>query len=239
MSRRLGVVVLAVLLGLIGTASVAAYVQRADARATAGEKTVTVFAARAAIPAGTTAGAAAQEGLVEQQQVPAKLAPVGALTDLTPVNNLVAVQDIAPHQVLLSQLFGAQAQTGALTIPAGQMAVSVQLGDPQRVAGFLTPGSEVAIFDTYDEGSSGSTTTTRLLLPRVQVIAVGPVALTKAQPGSTVASTLLTLALTQKQSEQIIQASQTGKLYFALLTSHSKVSPSGGVSDSTLFGRRS
>lgn len=246
MSRRLGVTIVAILLGIVGTSAVAAYVQRADARATAGEKTATVFAAKTTIPAGTSVSAAEQQGLVDQQQLPTKLVPAGALTDLSPIADEVAVNDIAPQQVLLSQLFGAQAQTGALTIPTGQMAVSVQLGDPQRVAGFVTPGSDVAIFDTYTptagsgSSSGGATgnsagTTTRLLLPKVQVIAVGPLALTKAQPGSTVATTLLTLALTQKQSEQVIQASQTGKLYFALLTSHSQVAPAAGVTDSTLF----
>jgi pilus assembly protein CpaB len=244
MSHRLGVVALAVVLGLLGTGAVAAYVQHADARASSAERTTAVFAAKAPIPAGTTAANAAEQGLVEQQQLPAKLVPVGAVTDLAAIANLVAVNDIAAHQVLLGQLFGAQTYTGALTIPAGQMAVSVQLGDPQRVAGFVTPGSQVAIFDTYSAtAASASTsktaatggTTTRLLLPRVQVIAVGPVALTKSQPGSTVATTLLTLALDQHESEQVIQASQSGKLYFALLSDHSKVSPSAGIGDSTLF----
>ena len=38
--------------------------------------------------------------------------------------------------------------SGALPIPSGKVAMSVQLGDPQRVAGFVKPGSEIAVFVT-------------------------------------------------------------------------------------------
>ena len=74
-------------------------------------------------------------------------------------------------------------------------------------------------------------------MPRVQLIAVGPVALTKTQPAAAaVATTYLTLALNQRESEKVIEAaSTTGKLSFALLTPRSKTAPSAGVTASTLF----
>jgi pilus assembly protein CpaB len=242
MSRRLSVLLLAVVLGLVGTGAVAAYVSRVNTKATAGQRMVTVLAAKAPIAAGTSAGDAVEKGFVEQQSLPANLAPPGALVDINSVKDLLVVNDIAAHQVLLAQMFSTQPQNGALTIPAGLMAITVQLGDTQRVAGFVTPGSEVAIFDTFAAGGSSSDagsqssagSVTRLLLPRVQVIAVGPVALTKSQP-TPVAMTLLTLALDQQQSAKVIEASTTGKLTFALLTDKSKTTPSAGVSTTTLF----
>jgi pilus assembly protein CpaB len=68
-----------------------------------------------------------------------------------------------------------------LTIPEGKMAISVQLTDPARVAGFVSPGAEVAVFINAEpeeiDTQTGATTKlpdfTRLLLPRVQVIGVG------------------------------------------------------------------
>ena len=50
------------------------------------------------------------------------------------------------------------------------MAVAVQLDDAQRVAGFVEPGSEVAVFATVD---NDGTTETNLMLPRATVAAVG------------------------------------------------------------------
>jgi pilus assembly protein CpaB len=244
MSRRLGVVLLAVLLGILGTAAVAAYVKRADKGTTAtqqNQQITTVLAATGPIPAGTTANAAAQKGLIGQEQLPANLVPTGALTDLSSVGTLVAVNDVAPSQVLVSQLFAADAPTGALTIPNGKMAVSLQLVDPtQRVAGFVAPGSDVAIFDYYQPHSSAGGSTppskaTRLLVSRAEVAAVGPTSVTQSQADTTVATTLMTVALTQRQSEQVIQASHGGTLYFALLTSRAKASNSPGTNDSNLF----
>lgn len=245
MSRRLVVVAVALVLGVVGTTAVAAYVKSADARASSDQQTVAVFAAKALIPAGTTGTAAEQQGLVVQQQVPVKLVPSGAVTDLNTVAGLVAINDIPAQQVLLGQLFTTDRRGGALTIPDGRMGVTVELKElPQRVAGFVTPGSQVAVFDSYGAtaaaagSSAGSTSglTTRVLLPRVEVIAVGPDALTKSQTAPGIATTLMTLALNQKQSEQVIQASQAGgQLYFALLTPHSKVTPSAGVNTNNLF----
>jgi pilus assembly protein CpaB len=249
MSRRVVVVAVALVLGVVGTTAVAAYVKSADARASSAQQTVPVFAAKGLIPAGTTGAAAEQQGLFEQQQLPTKLVPAGAVTDLNSVAGLVAINDIPAQQVLLVQLFTTDRRGGALTIPDGRMAVTVELKDlTQRVAGFVTPGSEVAVFDNYGAtgaptGSSaggtsaGSTSglTTRVLIPRVEVIAVGPNALTKSQTDPAVATTLMTLALNQKQSEQVIRAAQTDELYFALLTPHSKLTPSAGINANNLF----
>jgi pilus assembly protein CpaB len=205
---------------------------------------VPVFAAKALIPAGTTGASAEQQGLVVQQQVPVKLVPSGAVTDLNTVAGLVAINDIPAQQVLLGQLFTTDRRGGALTIPDGRMAVTVELKElPQRVAGFVTPGSQVAVFDSYGAtgGTSGSSApdtsglATRMLLPRAEVIAVGPNALTKSLTDPSVATTLMTLALNEKQSSQIIQASQTGELYFALLTPHAKATSSAGVNATNLF----
>jgi pilus assembly protein CpaB len=128
------------------------------------------------------------------------------------------------------------------------MAISVNLTDPDRVAGNIENGSEVAIFVTGQlvaaqpnsaSQSNSDIQTTRLLLPKVTVLNVGspqpPTTSTKTDPNGTQTTeqlprTLLTIAVTQKEAQKVIVASKALDLTFGLLTSNSKVSPAPGTS---------
>lgn len=133
------------------------------------------------------------------------------------------------------------------------MAVSVQLSDPARVAGFVGPGSEVAVFLSVDDstsvgigGAGGSGATgglTAVLLPRVKVLAAGQ-STTITQTTTTTegeATTeqlpraILTLALNQEEATKIVQAQRAGELYFALLTKESAVKPGEPIDAGSLF----
>ena len=123
-----------------------------------------------------------------------------------------------------------------LTIPKDMVAISVNLTDPSRVAGFVNPGSQVSIFlNTIDY--------TRLLLPRVTVLGVGSTTptttTTTTETGEETTEqlprTLMTLAVNQKDAERVMFAATHGEVAFALLTENSKVGPSGGTSDQDLF----
>lgn len=192
MTRRLAAVLLAVALAVTGTAGVFLYVQGADSRALRGQQPVPVYVAHAAVPAGTTAKAAVDKGLLVKESIAAKGVPAGALTALTPDNqSLVAAADIPAGQLVLASLFAPPrpASTGALPLPPGTVAVAVELQDPARVGSFLQPGAQIAIFDTFNvrAGANGQRVpsgdkltdgadkvrATRLLLDRVQVVGVG------------------------------------------------------------------
>ena len=64
----------------------------------------------------------------------------------------VALQDLLVGEQIVADKFGANVAEAAspLGIPANKMAISINLTDPDRVAGFVNPGSEVAIFVTGD-----------------------------------------------------------------------------------------
>lgn len=124
------------------------------------------------------------------------------------------------------------------------MAVSVELTDPARVAGFVTPGSRVAIFVSADpviykeDGSEQKLPSyTRLLLPNVQVIGVGTTSMTarttKTEDGEEtieeIPRTILTVAVEQEQAERVIFAGRNGDLSFGLLTEKSKVVDGKGI----------
>ena len=197
MKRRVLTVVVAVLLAVLGTAAVLAYVRQADNRALEGQKAVTVLIAQKVIPSGTSANTAVQDGLLTSQRLPASSVPVDALTSITPaLGPLVTSAVVQPGQVLLRPMLVTPAQataSGALAIPRGMVAVTIPLCMSEAVAGYVQPGSQVAVFDSYptkkatlQESCSGSGQSnqaqgpggvvTRIVLPRVLVLATGQAA---------------------------------------------------------------
>ncbi len=190
-SRRIFAVVAAIVLALIGTAAVFGYVRSADTRALAGQDAVTVYIAQKPVPAGTTFQQAIDAKLIAEQTVAAKGVPPTPMPTISPTTaDLVAVSAIAPGEMVLSGRFAQEtSSTSGLTIPEGQVAVSVALRDAAHVGPYVTLGSQIAIFDTFNvqtkvpgpptpagdhlQDDFAKTRATRLLLPKVTVIAVG------------------------------------------------------------------
>ena len=265
MKRRVLTVVVAVLLAVLGTAAVLAYVRQADNRALEGQKAVTVLIAQKVIPSGTSANTAVQDGLLTSQRLPASSVPVDALTSITPaLGPLVTSAVVQPGQVLLRPMLVTPAQataSGALAIPRGMVAVTIPLCMSEAVAGYVQPGSQVAVFDTYatkkaslqetcnqsgqsNQAQGKGSAITRIVLPRVQVLAVGQAASsgTTSTSTSTTASggassqsgqtdpsasgptgaVLVTFAVNQADAERLIVLTRAGLPYLALLTASSQ-----------------
>jgi pilus assembly protein CpaB len=176
-------------------------------------------------------------------------------SDLSP---LVFDADLQPGQVVLRPMLITAAQTtSGLAIPPGMMALTLAFCLPEDVAGAVQAGSEVAVFDTvgFNTGSpitgapgcagahtqTGGTIRTRVVLQRVPVLSVGQsgsggtssTATTSTLTGATSGSsgqtgTLVTLAVTQSQAEQLIQMTETGLPYLALLTTGSRTAADAG-----------
>jgi pilus assembly protein CpaB len=186
--RRVLTVTLALLLAVLGTAGVLAYVHGADARAVAGMRAIPTLVAQQPIPAGTSASTALHEGLLASQQLPASSVPADAVHSITPdISSLVMSANVQSGQLLLRPMLVTAAQAtgaGTLAIPKGMVAVTIPLCLPEAVAGYVQPGSQVAVFDTYSttklsvqENCSGTSQShqssaqgpvlTRVVLPRV------------------------------------------------------------------------
>jgi pilus assembly protein CpaB len=168
----------------------------------------------------------------------------GALSSISSIEDKVALGKVFPQEQIIGQKFGEPGSEESLVIPDDKMAVSVELTDPARVAGFVTPGSQVAIFVSADpviykpDGQEQKLPSyTRLLLPKVQVIGVGTTSMTarttKTKDGEEtveeIPRTILTVAVTQEQAERVIYAGRNGDLSFALLTDKSKVVDNRGI----------
>ena len=244
MDRRRILLVVAVVVALAGTAMVYLYVRGADARANDRFETTNALVAVAPIEAGESIDDAATNGKLALQPVPQDYLLPNYQTSVTDLTGSKATVAILPGEQIVSDKFSAEggATPSGLTIPKGMLAISVSLTDTGRVAGFVNPGTEVAIFLNGADPASGQNFT-RLLLENVQVIAVGST--TTTQTTTTTAEgvetteqlprTLMTLALTQADAEKVLLSQQTGELAFAVLTEDSKVNPGPGVSAADLF----
>jgi pilus assembly protein CpaB len=248
MGRRTVLLVVAALIAALGTSMVFLYVRGADTRAQAAEAPVQVLKATAQINPGESVTAAQAAGKIQMGKVPRSQVLVGAVNTTTGMDSEVALTTIYPGEQIITSKFGAPGDQKVLTIPDKDVAISVSMSDTGRVAGFVAPGSEVSIFLTGAAAGSAQANPssanaggdgTKLLLPKVEVIAVGATTVTTSASASTgsptTSSTLFTLAVDQDQAQKIIYASSHGTLAFALLTDKSKVKPGPATTDTNLF----
>lgn len=255
MKKRIVLIAAAVLLAVLGTFAVYSYGKSADKRALASTKSATVLVVTKRIPAGTTWSDAVKGGYFSQENYPANAVPQDALTDAKTAaigGDAVALADVVPGQFVLREAFGTKtAQTGALQIPKGYLAVSVTLPINAEVAGYIGPGSEVTIFVTAQYTPGGTTasktqtqtqtpsgddvlgdqpTVTKTVISKADVLAVSQAPVTDVDgsgdsgSSSSDGSPLVTLALTQRDAERVILNQKIGDLYLALLSPDSTVS---------------
>ena len=231
MDRRRMLVVAATIVAALGIVLVLLYVRGADNRAQDKFTTVEVLTATGRIDAGESLDRAATGGKLTLRAVTKNEVLAGAQTSASGLAGQVALTTIYPGEQIIASKFGASAAAvSPLAIPHGKLAISVNLTDPARVAGFVNPGSTVAIFMNGNEGGQPYT---RLLLPKVTVLGVGsttpvPTTTTDGQGQQTTEQlprTLLTLAVDQSQAQKVLFAQGNGELALGLLTDDSDVAP--------------
>lgn len=260
MNRRSVLLLVATLVAILGTALVAVYVRNADSRAQQKFDTVEVLRATQIIEPGEAIEAASSGGKIDLQPVPQNQVLDGAMQTTDTLAGKVAVTRIFPGEQIIPGKFGGQAESASLAIPKGMQAMSVNLTDAARVSGFVSPGSEVAIYHVQPMDSSGSagdaepargaadtpaSGLVQLLLKRVVVLGVGSTSTTttktlNAEGEATVEEvprTLLTVAVNQEDAERLMfaAADSNGTLSFALLTDDSKSVYKRGVGWNNLY----
>jgi pilus assembly protein CpaB len=148
-------ITLAGLLAVVGALAVLAYARQANNRAVEGQSPEKVLAARIAIPAGTSLGAAWTNHELITVEVPAasltaSLAPVRSVTAAN--RHLVMRFDMTANQLLLGTMLGgsaAAAPSSTLKLANGMVAVTVQMCASEAVANYLTADSEVDVYGIY------------------------------------------------------------------------------------------
>lgn len=241
MTRRILAITIAIALATIGTVGGLVLVLTAETRAQDRiSNPVTVAVATVAIPVGTTGETIRTQDMVRLVKMPKTSVPDDVLSGLNAeLDTLVVTSNIAAGQLLLRANFGADASvTGGLALPPGMMAVTVETGVPEQVAGYVQAGAEVAIFVTYPllqpNGTATNIERTRVLLPRVMVLAVGQGR--NSPTGNDSGSVMVTVAVDQADAERLISALNAGTLYLGLLSDSVQVEPRAGVDNTDRGG---
>jgi pilus assembly protein CpaB len=245
MGRRTVLMLVAILVAALGSTLVFLYVQGINDRAIADQEPVKILTVTDTITPGESIDDAQNAGKIALTEIPKANVLPDAMTSTEALQGQLALTTIYPGEQLLPAKFGANANSSALTIPEGKLAIAVQLTDYDRVAGFIQPGSRVAVFVCTLPASSGGAAAelacpaVRLLLSDIEVIAVGSTSLitktvtdeTGAQTTEEVPKAIVTIAVDQKDFERTMLADRNGDLTFGLMTEDSDVGPSSGTSD--------
>ena len=214
-----------------------------------------MWVAQQLIPLGTSLKDAEQTGLLVHTQVAAQAVPAGSLAEIDATNeSLLALSDVQPGEYVLSARFGtAPTAEKAIEVPAGQLAVSVELADPARVGTFVTPGSHIAIYSSYKIKALGDDARskkindndikgTSILLDDALVIGVGSSSLaapTKAEgdaaPAADTPGFLVTVSVPPADAVRLIHGIANYTLYAALRGSGVKIDPKLEANDLNLF----
>jgi pilus assembly protein CpaB len=165
MNRKSWGVLLAVVLGVVGTIVLVAYVRDAKDRAVAGEKLVDVLVASEPVTAGTAAEDLSSA--TKTERVPAKVRAEDAVTSLKAVAGLVTATDLVSGEQLLRSRFTEPGQVakgvGEVKLPVGFVEITLSLEPQRAVGGLIRPGDKVAVFGSVDAltaTSADNTTTT-------------------------------------------------------------------------------
>jgi pilus assembly protein CpaB len=176
---------------------------------------------------------------------PDRILPAGdkALLDL--YRGKVASTDIFTGTPVVSGEFVTASQlvnTVAGAIPKGKQAITVSLDQTHAVGGFVTPGDKVSLILNFTAkalvkpataSADAQARTTAFLLPGIKVIAVGSTTVLPASPGASAGTgtnggttstttpqqqpaSLITLEVTPRQAEQIVQATTLGTVWLSL-----------------------
>ena len=247
--RRLLAAFAALLLLVVGSVVLLAYVHGADARALAGAHPVAVLVADERIPEGTSGDAL--DGMVRTEIVPAKTALAGRVVNLTSLSGRVATVDLQPGEQLLFSRFtrpGDLQAPGTVDVPDGLQEVSVLLEPQRAVGGRLAAGDKVGVLvsQTLQDG----TTATHAVLHDVLVTQVqgapAPVdpAAAKDDPATASAGTaapsaslMVTVAVNAAQAEAVVFGVEHGTIWLSLEPDGAQTGGTDVVTPDTIYGK--
>jgi Flp pilus assembly protein CpaB len=248
-----------ILIGALAFGAVAAiaavlYVGTARKAAEAQDRTVQVLVAAQDIPRGMAVNDILAAGLVAPKEVPRKYIAAGAISTTRTLDGRVLADSVSKGEQLTQSRFEYPSTAGlAFTVPKGLLAVSIPYTETRGVGGLVKPGDSVAVVVTI-EGGTDQEATTRILIPKAKVLALGQNVSTggavdggtttlqtgnqQAQPAPQGKAASVTLALAPTDVEKLVFAQENARVWLSLL------SPDGtepgvttGETQKTLFAR--
>jgi pilus assembly protein CpaB len=244
--RRLLAAFAALVLLVVGTAVLVAYVRGADARALAGTRTVEVLVVDELIPEGTPASELT--GLVRTEMLPAKAVLEGRVTDLASLSGRVATVDLQPGEQLLAGRFekpdDLQA-AGTVAVPPGLQEVSVLLEPQRAVGGRLAAGDAVGVLVSleFEDGTSAShavlhdVLVTQVQGAPAQAAPEGETETASAGTPAPAGSVMVTLAVSAAQAEAVVFGIEHGTLWLTLEPAGADIAGTEVITQGTIYGK--
>ncbi len=236
MKWRVLILVVAIVLGVAAAFVAADYLNDSAAKLTAEAEPVAVLVATQDVPQGMTAEEILEQGMVELREIPRRYVADGAVSSANTISGQVLSTSLSAGEQVTASRFKYPSEVGlAYGIPEGFVAMSVAADDVKCVGGMLKPGDYVMIAATFDPGPANEGAETRILLKKVQVLAVGTMTTRDAPPtttedtggGGLVGNTnaqqepavaiTVTLALLPADVEKLVYAEEQGDTRLALL----------------------
>ncbi len=246
-TRRVPILVIALVLAVMTALATFKYVSKADERALGDAKPVSVFVVMKDIPKGLSGARALDEGYIAKEQMPQKFYPANAVVDPQTLRGKVAVAELASGLPVVQGAFAdpqVARESFADLIDKGMQAVTLSVSDVQAVARLVVPGDYVNLLLTWDDANNK---TTQTVLQKVKVIAIGNS--TELQPGQvapnqpqtpagvaqTASSGLMTFALSAQDAERAVHASELGSIHLTLVPKDFTPAPVPPVNRGNLF----
>lgn len=235
MRSRVIVIVVAVLLGVTAALVTGKYLADQQSRIAAGAKLVPVLVAQQDLPEGMTTDELLSKGYLTVRNIPRAYVAASAVSSRGMLQGKVVAQPISKDEQVTKDMFKFATEVGlASSTPKDYIAVSVPYTSAMGVGGLIRPGDSVAVMGTFEPGSKGvSGAVTRLILPKVKVLAVGTAVdeqsaqqqtqaastnrgLANAQSTSQTGPTTITLAVTPADAQKLVFAQQEGTVWLGL-----------------------
>jgi pilus assembly protein CpaB len=210
-------------LGALATIGIAGYVGSIESRALKGIEAVQAFVAKEIIPAGMSGANIISGGLIARQPIPRGVLAEGSIRSLNDIKDKTSsVMILKGEQILLARFAAPGGTKGVLPIPADRQALSVEVGVPPGVAGYIRAGDRVSIIAQLEGSGSGGEARVQYLLQSIEVLAIGQHVATDGEKesgglGASGGRVLMTLALTPVEAEKLVLAVLRGQVYFTLL----------------------
>lgn len=224
----------AVLVAAIAAFANYAYLNSVQDRAYKDAERLKVFKVAKDIAKGLPGEQAFQEEFIKADEIPREFRPATAITAVTSIRAKVAVTNLAAGQVVVDGMFvdpiNAQI-TFSQRIPAGHVAITIQVDAVRGVAGLLVPGDQVNILVKDPDGAE------RFLFQNAPIIAIGTTAAPQAGDAAAAVnpgSGLVTFAVTPDAAAKLALAS-SNDIYLTLVPKDNQPAQVAPVNPGNLF----
>jgi pilus assembly protein CpaB len=214
MNMRALVAILAVVLAILGIASLVVWSNNARERAFSGTETVTVWQVVKDVPAGTQADALG--GSIEKVLLPRASVPGTAVTSVASLHGKVSTANLVPGEILVNGRFGSEKDAQEIPVPKGLQEVTIELASTRVLGGLLQRGDHVGVVASYGTQTGGQTNfavNRALVLSATSVAGNGPPA--NDNGGAPGGSMQIRLALSSASVEKVVNAAEFGKVWLA------------------------